>query len=66
MGKSISHEKSLWRINKGEIVKIEDMWARFSRLHLDKKKVEYVQPIAYGLLVGLRKLRNEIEKEKVK
>ena len=66
MGKSISHEKSLWRINKGEIVKIEDMWARFSRLHLDKKKVEYVQPIAYGLLVGLRKLRNEIEKENVK
>lgn len=66
MGKSISHEKSLWRINKGEIVKIEDMWARFSKLHLDKKKVEYVQPIAYGLLVGLRKLRNELEKERVK
>ena len=66
MGKSISHEKSLWRINKGEIVKIEDMWARFSKLHLDKKKVEYVQPIAYGLLVGLRKLRNELDKERVK
>lgn len=66
MGKSISHEKSLWRINSGEVVKIEDMWARFSKLHLDKKKVEYVQPIAYGLLVGLRKLRNELEKESVK
>ncbi|MBR3413420.1 MAG: hypothetical protein IKG81_12105 [Bacteroidales bacterium] len=65
MGKSISHEKSLWQINKGEVVKIEDMWARFSRLHLDKKKVEYVQPIAYGLLLGLRKLKNEMERENV-
>lgn len=66
IAKSISHEKSLWKINKKEEVKIEDMWARFSSLHLDKGKVEYVQSIAATLLFGLKKIKTDLEKENIK
>jgi len=65
--KSISHEKSLWKVGKAkDVVKLKDMWARINSLNMDYSKAERIYNAAYlGLCTQLIKYKQEIEKGKV-
>lgn len=64
MQKSISHEKTLWRRDKGEDpALIKDMWAKYKKLGIDYSKVERCQPVALSLWKGLLSLKAKYEKE---
>lgn len=64
MGKSISHEKGLWKFGAGkEMTPIKDMWAKWKSLGLDIAKVSRVQPIVKALYDGLTNLKSKMDKE---
>ena len=65
MGKSISHEKGIWKYGKAkEVTKLKDMWARYNQTNIDYAKVERMFNAAYkGLYVKLVSLKQEIAKE---
>ena len=65
--KSISHEKSLWKVGKAkDIVKLKDMWARINSLNMDYSKAQRIFNAAYGgLCTQLMEYKQEIEKGKV-
>lgn len=66
IGKSISHEKSIWKYGKAkEVSKLKDMWARYNQTSIDYAKVERMFNAAYkGLCVKLLALKQEIGKDK--
>lgn len=68
LGKSISHEKGLWKYGRAkEVTRLKDMWARCQQLGIDTAKVDRMHNAVYiGLLLKLLKLRQDIEKQNAK